>query len=93
MVRGHRSLSINFLICDYLLFSEYTLLNYIFILREALVATHDATLLEKLSCTIHLMKTGSIVQSTTSEELHSNSHNALLIKNFIAGTPDIIEAN
>lgn len=56
-----------------------------------LIATHDTMLLEKLSCTIYLMKAGSILQSIKSIELQSDPHSAPMIRAFIAGTPDTTE--
>jgi len=56
-----------------------------------LIATHDAMLLEKLSCTIYLMDAGIILQSTTSDELRNNPLSAPSIRAFIAGTPETTE--
>lgn len=50
-----------------------------------LVATHDTSLLERLDCTIHLMKHGKIVQTASSHELSKHPHEYSQIKNFIAG--------
>ncbi len=51
-----------------------------------LVASHDITLLEKLECTIYLMKTnGEIAQSATRSEFAKNPEKFPLIKKFIEG--------
>ena len=39
-----------------------------------LVATHDVTLLEKLQCTIHLMKKGKIIESASSTDYAKNAN-------------------
>lgn len=51
-----------------------------------LVATHDTSLIERLDCTIHLMKDGKIVQTASSKELAHDPMAYTLIKNFISGT-------
>lgn len=53
-----------------------------------LVATHDTTLLEKLSCTIHLMKHGKIIESAESVEYIHNKHKYPSINSFITGKID-----
>jgi ABC-type polar amino acid transport system ATPase subunit len=54
--------------------------NYI-----VLVATHDTTLLERLACTIYLMKDGKIIEKASSQELKKNPALFSHIKKFIAG--------
>ena len=51
-----------------------------------LVATHDTSLLERLACTIYLMKDGKIVETAASKELQKNPTMFPLIRNFVAGT-------
>lgn len=51
-----------------------------------LVATHDTSLIERLDCTIHLMKDGKIIQTASSQELAKDPMAYSLIKNFISGT-------
>ncbi len=51
-----------------------------------LVATHDTSLLERLNCTIHLMKNGKIIESATSKELDEHPRSFEHIRKFIAGT-------
>lgn len=51
-----------------------------------LVATHDTSLLERLACTIYLMKDGKIIQSASSAQLSQNPAAYSLISNFIRGT-------
>lgn len=51
-----------------------------------LVATHDTSLIERLDCTIHLMKDGKIIQTASSKELAKDPMAYSLIKNFISGT-------
>jgi polar amino acid transport system ATP-binding protein len=51
-----------------------------------LVATHDTSLLERLRCTIHLMKHGKIVESATSKELSEHPRSFEHIRKFISGT-------
>lgn len=50
-----------------------------------LVATHDTSLLERLDCTIYLMKHGKIVETAQSAALAKHPHEYPQIKNFIAG--------
>lgn len=50
-----------------------------------LVATHDTSLLERLRCTIYLMKNGKIVETAASNELAKSPDSYPQIKNFIAG--------
>ncbi|MCL5875537.1 MAG: ATP-binding cassette domain-containing protein [Candidatus Dependentiae bacterium] len=50
-----------------------------------LVTTHDTSLLEKLPCTIHLMRNGSIVESAKSTDFFANKQNYSLIAAFIKG--------
>ncbi|MCX5923958.1 MAG: ATP-binding cassette domain-containing protein [Candidatus Dependentiae bacterium] len=49
------------------------------------IATHDIGLLEALSCTIHLMRDGKIIQSATSKMLQENPESFINIKNFVQG--------
>lgn len=51
-----------------------------------LVATHDTSLIERLNCTIHLMKDGKIIQTASSKDLADDPMAYSLIKNFISGT-------
>ena len=53
-----------------------------------LVATHDTTLLEKLPCTIHLMKAGKIVETAHSQELFQNKEAFPKLNKFISGLHD-----
>jgi ABC-type polar amino acid transport system ATPase subunit len=50
-----------------------------------LVATHDTALLEKLTCTIYLMKDGKIVEHVSSAQFNANPSQFPHIKNFVAG--------
>ncbi len=50
-----------------------------------LVATHDTSLLERLHCTIYLMKDGKIIETAPSSELAKSPNSYRQIKNFIAG--------
>jgi ABC-type polar amino acid transport system ATPase subunit len=50
-----------------------------------LVATHDTSLLERLHCTIYLMKEGKIVETASSQEIADNPSLHKQIRNFIAG--------
>ena len=54
--------------------------NYIVV-----VATHDTSLLERLPCTIYLMKDGKIIETAPSKELQKNPLTYPQITNFIAG--------
>jgi polar amino acid transport system ATP-binding protein len=51
-----------------------------------LVATHDTSLLERLKCTIHLMKNGKIIESASSSQLAEHPRSFEHIRKFIAGT-------
>lgn len=51
-----------------------------------LVATHDTLLLEKMSCTIHLMDAGIIVETAQSADFVRNKSAYPRIAQFIAGT-------
>jgi ABC-type polar amino acid transport system ATPase subunit len=53
-----------------------------------LVATHDTTLLDKLTCTIYLMSQGRILEIAPSTELAANKNKFPHIARFIAGTPN-----
>jgi polar amino acid transport system ATP-binding protein len=50
-----------------------------------LIATHDTTLLEKLSCHIYIMKAGKILESAQSYALHNDPSQYPAIKKFIKG--------
>lgn len=50
-----------------------------------LIATHDIDLLKRLECTIHLMDSGSIVESATSVALKNNPEKYSKIRQFVAG--------
>ncbi len=50
-----------------------------------LVATHDTSLLEKMPCTIHLMRNGSIVESAKSIDFFAHKQNYPLIAAFVQG--------
>lgn len=50
-----------------------------------IIATHDLSLLENLSCTIYLMQSGKIVQRATTQELRQNPESFQLISGFIQG--------
>jgi ABC-type polar amino acid transport system ATPase subunit len=54
-----------------------------------LVATHDTTLLEKLSCTIYLMQQGRILETTTSQEFYAHKQRYPAIARFVAGSTSI----
>lgn len=51
-----------------------------------LIATHDVTLLDKLSCTIHLMKHGKIIESVSSADYAQNRRAYPKIDAFVTGT-------
>jgi polar amino acid transport system ATP-binding protein len=50
-----------------------------------LVATHDVSLLEKMSCTIHLLREGAIIESAHSTDFFANKNNFPNIKSFVSG--------
>lgn len=50
-----------------------------------LVATHDTTLLERLSCTIYLMSNGKIIESALSKEFYAHKENFPQIARFVSG--------
>lgn len=50
-----------------------------------LIATHDVSLLEKLSATIYLMKNGKIVETAKTSNFHTNPEIYPLINQFIKG--------
>ena len=50
-----------------------------------LVATHDTTLLEKLPCTIYLMKEGIIIQKARSEDFFAHQNEFPQLKAFVSG--------
>lgn len=50
-----------------------------------LVATHDTTLLERLSCTIYLMSNGKIIESASSKEFYAHKENFPQIARFVSG--------
>lgn len=47
------------------------------------VTTHDVALIKQLSCTIHLMKDGKIIESATTQLLQQQNNEAKNIKNFM----------
>lgn len=49
------------------------------------VTTHDVMLLQQLSCNIHLMEKGKIVESATTQQLQKGENNFKNIKNFMHG--------
>lgn len=53
-----------------------------------LVATHDVMLLEKMNCTIHLMKNGKIIESVDSQKFFSNKNQYPMLNAFVSGTGD-----
>ncbi len=57
------------------------------------VTTHDTMLVEKLPCTIYLMKKGSILESASSYEYLKNPERFTHINNFIKGHQIEIEKN
>lgn len=50
-----------------------------------LVATHDISLIEKMTCTIHLMSKGKIIESASSIDFIAQKNQYSKIKSFIAG--------
>lgn len=54
-----------------------------------LVATHDTTLLERLDCTIYLMKEGSIVESAHTKDFKNNPTAYSKLTSFISGASEI----
>ena len=54
-----------------------------------LIATHDTVLLEKLDCTIYLMKNGEIVETALSKDFKLNKNSYPLINSFITGHSSI----
>ena len=50
-----------------------------------ILATHDTELIKQISCTIHLMEHGKIIETTTSDELAKNPEKYPYIKNFTQG--------
>ncbi len=50
-----------------------------------IIATHDIGLLNELSCTIHLMQHGKIIETATTEQLQQNINSFEKIKNFMSG--------
>ena len=51
-----------------------------------LVATHDTGLLDKLDCTIYLMKHGNIVQTAANVDFKAHPEKYPLIAQFVSGT-------
>ena len=49
------------------------------------LTTHDTVLLKQLSCTIHLMQDGKIIETATTSELQHDADSFKNIKNFILG--------
>jgi ABC-type polar amino acid transport system ATPase subunit len=56
-----------------------------------IVATHDTTLLERLDCTIHLMRGGSIIDSVTSKMFYENRSAYPRVDQFLTGIIETIE--
>ncbi len=50
-----------------------------------ILATHDTEFIKQISCTIHLMQHGKIIETTTSEQLAENPEKYPYIKNFTQG--------
>lgn len=50
-----------------------------------IVTTHDTTLLQQLSCTIHLMQDGKIIETATTNELMQCEDSCRNIKRFMSG--------
>lgn len=50
-----------------------------------IITTHDIALIEQLSCTIHLMKQGKIIESATTEDMKNSANRAENIKRFMMG--------
>lgn len=50
-----------------------------------LVTTHDIALIERLECTIYLMDSGKIVESTLSQEYFAHPEQYPLIEKFVTG--------
>jgi ABC-type polar amino acid transport system ATPase subunit len=51
-----------------------------------LVATHDTSLLEKMPCTIHLMRSGTIIESADSKDFFARKDRYPHIASFVAGS-------
>lgn len=58
-----------------------------------LLSTHDIFLLEKLQCTIYLMKKGKIVQTATSTQYWNNPEQYSYIDSFVKGQKQIDTIN
>lgn len=56
-----------------------------------LVATHDTTLLEKLNCTIHLMKSGAIIDTVYAVDFYANRAAYPRIDKFLTGIIEAVE--
>lgn len=56
-----------------------------------IVATHDTTLLERLDCTIHLMKQGSIIDTVSSKTFYADRVAYPRVNQFLAGIVDAVE--
>lgn len=52
---------------------------------KIVIATHDIGLLENLSCTIHLMQDGKIVEIATTQNLQQSANSFEKIKKFMSG--------
>jgi len=59
--------------------------NYI-----VLVASHDTMLIEKLACTIYLMKSGKIIETAESKDFWLNKEKYLQLNAFVKGEQHII---
>lgn len=51
-----------------------------------LVATHDVAIIERLNCSIYLMKDGKIIEATTAHDLRKNPEHYPAIHQFIKGS-------
>ncbi len=49
------------------------------------IATHDTVLIEKIDCTVHLMKDGKIIESAESETYRKQPEQYPYIRSFVAG--------
>ena len=50
-----------------------------------IITTHDIAMIEQLSCTIHLMQNGKIIETATTEEVKKGASSAENIKEFMMG--------
>ncbi len=54
-----------------------------------LVATHDIGLVEKMNCTLYLMDSGALVETSSSQEFKHNKEAYPRLAKFIAGSLDV----